>query len=375
MNNRQNAQISMFTLVGLFYTKYMDTLKTYLPLQEFMTKFFAKYKDLKTFMQQQGIGTAGVKDDKDTLKSIMINLIVPLALKAHGWAATKGNAVLTALFNVSTDDFMGNEKDAVTLANNIIEALGKIGADAIKYNITVEKTAETTEAVFKFSEAIGTPKQQKLNVKEATILIEQKIKEIEDLFVTGDSLLDGEFWDNTALRTEYQLGRRIGHSVRQHTAIKVSAYADDAHSIPIYPGTIAIDSLVRDEVLNAEGLGEIVQFKGGSYMMNVKAPGFVDELVPFAVKQGKHTEVILVMTPKILHVVVTDNNIPQGGYDVRISNQDITGVTDEKGVAELSKIPNKGTVEVSSANGVIVSQDYDLGSLNKLVIEVKLPNV
>ena len=373
MNNKQNAQISMFTLVGLFYTKYMDILKLYLPLMELMTNFFAKQKELKTILQQQGIGTTGVKDDKDTLKSIMINLIVPLALKAHGWAATKGNAVLTALFNVSSDDFMGNEKEAVALANNIIDAIGKISvADATKYNILAAKTAETILAISSFEVTIGTPKQQKLNIKEATILIEQKIKEIEDLFVTGDSLLDGEFWDNTALRTEYQLGRRIGYSVRQHTAIKVSVYADDAHTIPIYPGTIAIDSLVRDEVLNAEGLGEIVQFKGGSYLLNVKAPGFVDELLPFAVKHGKHTELVLVMTPKILHVLVTDNNIPQGNYDVRISNHDITGVTGEKGVAELSKIPNKGTVEVSNANGVFVSQEYDLGSLNKLIIEVKL---
>ena len=375
MNNKQNAQINMFTIVALFYTKYMDTLKTYLPLMELITDFFARQKELKTILQQQGIGTTGVKDDKNALRLTMINLIVPLALKAHGWALTNGTAVLTALFNVSADDFMGNEKDAVTLANNIVEAIGKISVtDAAKYNITVAKTAETTLAISSFSNAIGSPKQQRIVVKDATILIEQKIKEIEELFVTGDSLLDGEFWDNTELRTEYQLGRRIGTSVRQHTTIKVSAYSDAAHTIPVYPGTIAIDSLVRDEVLNADGMGEIVQFKGGSYMMNVKAPGFVDESVPFVVKHGKHSEMTLVMTPKILQVLVTDKSIPAGNYDVRISNHNITGVTGDKGVVELSTIPNKGTVEVSSANGVFLTQEYDMGSLSKLIIEVKVPN-
>ena len=373
MNSRQNSQISMFTLVALFYTKNMEILKTYLPLLECITNFFTKQKDLDTFLQQQGIGTSGVKDDKETLKSIMINLIVPLALKAHGWALTKSNAVLTALFNVSADDFTGNEKEAVILANNIIEGLDKINAaDATKYNITVELTTETTVAVTNFSKSIGTPKQQKLNVKEATILIEQKIKEIEGLLVTGDSLLDGEFWNNTELRTEYQLGRRIGRSVRQHTAIKVFAYADEAHTIPVYPGTIAIESLNRDEEINAEGLGEIVQFKGGNYSMIVKAPGFVDELIPFAVKHGKHTEVFIVMTPKMLQVVVTENNIPKSNYDVRIIDEHINGVTNEKGTVDLLKIPNKGIVEISTINGVIIRQEYDMGGLNKLLIEVKV---
>ena len=190
--------------------------------------------------------------------------------------------------------------------------------------------------------------------------------------VTGDSLLDGEFWNNTELRTEYQLGRRIGQSVRQHTAVKVFAYADDAHTIPVYPGTIAIESLKRGEDINAEGLGEIIQFKGGNYSLLVKANGFVDELVPFAVKHGKHTEVFLVMKPKILEVVVTENNIAKSNYDVRIFNENIAGVTDVKGIVDLLKIPNTGIVEVSSINGVFARQEYDMGSLSKLVIEVKV---
>ena len=221
-----------------------------------------------------------------------------------------------------------------------------------------------------FEAAIGTPGQQKNVVKDATAKIEKSITVIEGVLATCDNHLYGEFWTSTDMKNEYDLSRRVIYSVGQHTALKAFVYADEAHSIPIIGASVSIESIGRTEFTNVEGIGEIVQFKGGDYLLKVKANGFVESKLPMQVKVGKHIEMVIVLEPTLLDVVATKAGKPAAGYTVKILNTIIENVTNAEGFVELEKAPNTGTVEVSFMNGDCVQMEYDMGGLKKLVLNV-----
>ncbi len=374
MNKMQKAQISMFTVIGLFFLKYLDPIKLFIPFYDEVTKFSTKNKELKTYLGEQSTGVGGVKKDKDTLKHDMENLIIPLAKLGWNLAKKNKNTILMTLFKVSESDFEGSEEDALTLATNIIAGLGKLGTDAVLYHITALKVTNATAAIALFAEAVGTPEQQKIVVKDATLNIDTCIKEIVDILVTCDNFIDGEFWNNTEMRNEYHFGRKVNYSVTQHTAVKVKVYADMEHTIPVSGANIMIEVLNRSEQTNELGEGEIVQFLAGTYQLKVKAVGFGDAEVPFTVKRGKHEEVIVVLVPNIIEVYGTDfKGLPAVNASVSIVNTTISGVTNALGIAVLTAVPaGDGVAEISDINGNFASKAFVLGSGKRLRIDLKL---
>ncbi len=375
MNGKQKAQVRMFTVVALFFTKYMDVLKTFIVLLDEMTNFTNKNKELKIYLGEQDLGVGGVKDDKETLKHKMIDNIMPLAKLAWNWAKKNSNSVMMTLFKVSETDFEGSEENAITLANNIIAGFDKISAaDAIKYHITPLKVTDATTSIANFAVEVGTPEQQKIVVKDATVNIDKCIKEIGVILVSCDNFIDGEFWTNTDLRNEYHFSRRVGSSVIQHTALKVQVYGDKEHTLPIAGAMIGIDSLMRSEQTNELGEGEIVQFTAGTYQLSVKATGYGDADVPFAVKRGKHTELIVVLVPNTIEVYMTDfKGLPTNEGSVSIVDTTISGVTNDLGYNCLTGVPEgSGTVEGSDINGNFAKKSFEMGNGKRLRIDLKL---
>ena len=375
MNGKQKAQVRMFTLVALFFTKYVDVLKTFIVLLEEITNFTNKNKELKIYLGEQDLGVGGVKVDKDILKQDMIDKIMPLAKLAWNWAKKNSNTVMMTLFKVTEHDFEGSEENAITLANNIIAGLDKIAAaDATKYHITPLKVTDATASIASFAVEVGTPEQQKIVVKEATVNIDKCIKEIGGILVSCDNFIDGEFWTNTDLRNEYHFSRRIGNSVIQHTGVKVQVYGDKDQTIPIEGAMIGIATLQRSELTNELGEGEIVQFTAGTYALSVKANGYGDAEVPFTVKRGKHEELKVALVPNAIEVYMTDyKGLPVTEGSVSILDTSISGVTNDLGIVYVYGVPEgSGTVEGSDINGNFAKKSFEMGNGKRLRIELKL---
>ncbi len=374
MNKKQKADISMFTLVGLFFTKHLAFLMAYLPLAEEITNFNTMQTTLKEDLEAQGLGIEGVADSKEVLRQNMSDLIFPMAMAGAAWALKKGELVLIALFDINETSFLGAEQDVVVMCNNIVAALKPIITELAKYGITQVELDAGTASILLFKKAIGTPEQKNQEHQTATMNVEDDIAATEAILVITDKLMISGFSKSKDLLEQYHLSRRVGKSVGQHTAIKSYVYADEAHTIPVANASMEIKSLNRKETTNQLGEGEIVQFHAGTYSMMMKALGFGDQEVPFTVKLGKHVSKYIVMVPNTLDVYVTDSKgQPAAFAAVSIVGTNISGVTDAYGYLCLTIVPEgNGTVEGSDENGNSASKTYVMGNGKKLRIELVL---
>ena len=374
MNKKLNAEISMFSLVGLFFTKYLAILTAYLPLGEEITEFTAKQLELKVALEAQGLGYAGVADDKAVLRQNMSNLVFPLAMSGKAWALKKGEHVLEALFDINETSFLGSEQEVLVMCNNIISALKPIILQLATYLVTQVELDAATASINLFKKAIGTPEQKKQEKQTATFNIDDDLTAIEDILIIVDSLMISGFYSNKELLKEYHLSRRIGSSVGQHTAVKVFVYSDEAQTKPIPTADMEILTLNRFQTTNQAGEGEIVQFHGGTYTMKLKATGFGDMEVPFTVKLGKHLSLNVVMVPNMVDVYVTNSKGElAANASVSIANTNISGVTNSLGYNCLTEVPEGiVTVEVSDENGNFGTKGLVMGNGKRLRIDLKL---
>ena len=226
----------------------------------------------------------------------MIDLIWPLVRKANGWALTTGDVDMQNTFGLTDDDFKLEQDSLIVLIDKLLKTLKDNILLLTPYNITllnigVVQTAETNFVTFK-----ELPKQQQLSKKTITSNISKEIKATDKVLEICDNLILGEFEVSLPdMVKEYNFDRTVNYSVSRHTMIKAHVFGDEEHNEPIFGAIVGIVSLNRFETTDIEGEGDIVQFKGGDYILQVKAVGFEDAEIPFSIKRGKQIDIDVVM--------------------------------------------------------------------------------
>ena len=371
MNKKQSSKINMFALICLFFTKYNTILSAFPALFAQITSFFGKETELKALLDEQGYNSKGKTMSKEMLREIMIGLVFPMAKLAKGWALTVSNMDMLNIFDVCADSFKINEKDLIVLIDGILKALGDNLTELADYNITLIKINAAKAAVVDFSAAKSTPSQQKKLKKTITKNIKTKILEMTGVLEICDTLLEGEFTDTEpTMVLEYQNGRKLVEIVGRHTTLRVHVYGDEDHTEPIEGADFSIVSLNRSEVTNVDGEGELVQFVGGDYVLNIKRKGFSEIDVPFSIKRGKLLELDVVMIPNVISGHGSIDDKPAVNYHVSVEGTTITTVTDDFGNYRLpGVVAGTGVVIITNDGGKIMRKPFAIEDGQDLIID------
>ena len=372
MNNRQLKQVRMFIRMRLFFAKSKLTFAGFLPLVQLITDWLLGLTDLEADITLQGLNETGIAKGKSDKRTLMIELIIPLARKAKVWAKKVKNAELVALFNVHHNNFLVSEIEDLALAKNIIAALNLNATVLVAYNITPLQLTDAGLAITDFGIAITKPEEAEGIAKTATEKIALGISTLMEELGDIDDLVIPEYEVTVpTLVMEYKTNRRIGEPANQHTSMKVHVYGDVAHSTPILGAAVEIIELGRTVATDVDGMGEIAQFVGGNYTLKIIAKGKVNYTSPFTIKVGKKIEQDIIMLPNIIYGSVTNNGKPALNQPVSIENTNLQVMTDNFGNYEMPDVADgHGVIKSSTPGGDSISIPYVMVNGEKLKIDL-----
>ncbi len=298
MNNNQTLKAGMFKRMGLFFTKYQAILQPFTKLWNIVTKLQAKDVQLTNTIQQQATDSTGETKNKTRLKDAMISSLLPAARKAKVWANEQSNTVLETLFTINQKTFLPGDEECLGIARNVLQALNDNAVALLTYNITAAQLTAINDACTAFEAAIGKPGLIRNVAKTGTQGIEGTLKEMTDLINKCDDLLPAEFKSsNPDMVAEYFANRKIGSTGSRHTTLTVTVYSDAAKTLPIAGATVSIVENNLAAVTDATGFASIDTFAPGNLTALIKANGFTDATISFAIKMGKEVDLEVVMVP------------------------------------------------------------------------------
>lgn len=354
MTKKQAGRLDMYALIILFFAKFDTVLKTYAPIAAKTLALIAKEIEIKDLVNQQGYKSKGKTLTKEALRESTIELVLALAQIACGWAMETKNKTLQAIFDVEDTDFSIAQDEFVVMVDNILKALTDNLTELLPYEVTALAITAAKNMELDYVAAKEQPKQQTTAKKTVTTTLTKEFKAADGILLVCDKLMPGRFKKtDTAMVTEYFNNRKIYVSGTRHTTLKVHTFLDDAHTIPVSNVHFELVGMNRAEITDEHGDGEIVQFKGGSYILRVKAVGVVDQDVPFTIKGGKVLDLDIVLAPNIITGnVLSFLGTPAQGYNVSVVGTNISIMTDGFGNYELLQVPEgSGFIEVSNEGG------------------------
>jgi len=350
MTKNQGKKVGMYSLIILFFAKFDGDVNGFQPLVDQLALFVLKEKGIRVLLDEQGYGNKGYTMSKAALRQQMIGLIMPMVDNACAWALTVGNADMQDVFGIVETDFKLTQDKLIILVDEILEALTDNVLALAAYNITLLKinAAKTAEANYIAAKEI--PKQKRATKKTVTASISKEIKGADKILTIIDRLMSGEFGGSMPnMVLEYTNSRMIHNSVNRHTMVKLHVYRDEDHTEPIAHATISIVSIDRHDETNVDGEGEIIQFKGGDYLILVKAKGFGDAEIPFSIKRGKQIAIDVVMEANVVFGNIVIGGKPAVNANVHIEGTNITKKIDAFGDYELHEVP-EGMVVIEASN-------------------------
>ena len=296
MTKKQAKKVDMLALIVLFFEKFDGEFNDYQPLVDQIVIYLLKEKAIRDLLAKQGYGSHGKTLTKASLRQIMIDYVLRLSRKAYAWALTTGDVDMQNTFDLTDADFRLEQDSLIVLVDKLLKKMNDNLLALTPYKITLLNLTEAQTDETNFINFKELPKQQQLTKKTITSNIRKELKAADKILDICDNLIIGEFEvSNPDLVKEYNFDRIVNYSVARHTMVKVHVFGDEEHSEPISGASVGIVSLNRFETTNIDGEGDIVQFKGGDYILQVKAVGFEDAEIPFSIKRGKQIDIDVVM--------------------------------------------------------------------------------
>ncbi len=375
MTKKQGKKIDMYALIVLFFVKFEGDFLTDIPLVTQITDFKVKEKLIRALLDAQGYGSKPKTRSKAALRQMMIVAIMKLVRKGNAWALTTKDAGMMEIFGIVEEDFKLSQDKLIVLVDKILDILTKNIVALTPYKVTLLTIGAVKTIEADYLEAKDAPKQQQESKKTITTTLENEIDAADLILEICDNLIIAEYEDSLpALVIEYNNDRKVVNSVSRHTAIRAHVYGDEDHTELIVGASIGIASLKRNELTDIDAMGEIIQFKGGDYVLDVKAVGYADAAVPFSIKKGKHLEIDVVLVPNVLEVYMTDaKGLPAGDVAVSIANTTISAATNAQGIALMYAVPEgNGIAEGSDINGNASSKGFLMVNGKRLRIEMQL---
>jgi len=297
---------------------------------------------------------------------------VDTSRKARVWAENAKDTKLEHIFDIHVSDFDSLDDKATLEALAIVsKAIGDNMLHLVGYKITVESVTDIDAAIALAKENLGKSEQAMKEKATSTGNIAVNIDKGMVYLHKIDDLLIPEYKNSHPLEVaEYMLNRQEEPIGTHHTGIRPLVTSTGGELI--HDALISIPDLKRSVMTNYYGVGELIKFKTDKYSVEVVKDGFVDFKSIMKVPRGKILEFTVILIPKVLVVMATKKGLAAKDYSASVVDTEVSGMTNAVGKAELPKAPNKGVLELSNENGEFVSVPYDMGGLDRLVVEIQM---
>ena len=372
MNKDDKGKMNMFIVMSLFFTKYAALFVGFGQLILEVAGFNAVQVELGLDVGVQKKDTKGVTAEKNVLLEAAIEMVVNLARKARVWAENTGDVKLENLYNVHVYEFHKlDAKTALEDMTNIVKSISDNLLLFVGYKIVAIDVTNANTAIADAMEDLGKPKQAVKERSTSTGNIAVNVDKgmaylhrIDDLFISEYKS------SNPKEVAEYMLNRQEEPIGTHHTGIRPLVTSTGGELL--HNALISIPELKRDALTNYEGIGELIKFKTGTYGVEVSKDGFVGFKTIMKVPRGKTVDFTVILIPKVLVVMATKKGLPVKEYNASVVDTDVSGMTNAAGMAELPKAPNKGVLELSNENGDFYSVPYDMGGMDRLVVNIEV---
>jgi len=358
--------------MSLFFTKYTALFVGYGQLILEIAGFNAVQVELGLDMGVQKKDTKGVTAEKNVLLEAAIEMVVNLARKARVWAENTGDIKLEHLYNVHVYEFHKlDAKTALEDLTNIVKSISDNLLNFVGYKIVAVDVTNANTAIADAMEDLGKPKQAVKERSTSTSNIALSVDKGMAYLHRIDDLFISEYKNSNPKEVaEYMLNRQEEPTGTHHTGIRPLVTSTGGELL--HNALVSIPELKRDILTNYEGVGELVKFMTGTYGVEVSKDGFVGFKTILKVPRGKMVDFTVILVPKVLVVMATKKGLPVKEYSASVVDTDVSGMTNAAGMAELPKAPNKGVLELSNENGDFFSVPYDMGGMDRLVVEVQM---
>jgi hypothetical protein len=372
MDKGNRMKVNMFTLVALYFTKYATLFTDYAQLVLEITGFKAVLVDMGIDIGVQTKDTKGVTADKNILVSTAVQLTVDTARKARVYAENVNDTKLEHTYNIHVSDFHNGDSKTVLEALTVVsKAIGDNMAKFVGYKIVAADVTAIDAAIAAAMEDLGKSKQAIKERSTSTGNIAVNVDKGMAYLHKIDDLLISEYKNtNPKEVAEYKLNRQEEPIGTHHTGIRPLVTSTGGELL--HDALVSIPELKRDTLTNYDGIGELIKFKTGTYSIEVSKDGFIGFKTIMKVPRGKIVEFTVILLPKVLVVMATKKGLPAKEYSASVVDTDVQAMTNAAGMAELPKAPNKGVLELSNENGDFYSLPYDMGGMDRLVINVEI---
>ncbi len=372
MTKKQGKKVDMYSLIVLFFLKFDGTINGFQPLVDQVLILVAREKAIRKLLDEQGYGSQGKTLTKAAMRQLMIKAVMKLVKKGYAWALTTGDTEMLKTFGLVEDDFKISQDLLIVLMDEVLKALTDNVLALTPYKVTLVTIGVVQTMEDNFVAAKDIPKQKQALKKAVTTSLSKEIKLCDKTLEICDNLINAEYEDSApAMVLEYNNDRIVNYGVNRHTMIRAHVYGLEDHSEVIAGACLNIASLNRNEITDIDGMGEIVQFKGGDFVLGIKAIGFVDTEVPFSIKRGKQMDIDVVMLPNILFGHVSFGGKPAVNFFVNIAGTNVSGYTDAFGNFELHGVPDgSGLLESSNEGGDSASIAFVMVNGQKLRVNL-----
>ena len=372
MNKDERGKMNMFILMSLFFTKYAALFVGYGQLILEIAGFNAVQVELGLDVGVQKKDTKGVTAEKNVLVDAAIEMAVNLARKARVWAENEGEIKLEQMFNIHVYEF--HNLDAKAVLEGLALVVKSISDNMLKfagYKILPVDVTNVDAAIAAALVDLGKPKQAVKERSTSTGNIAVNVDKGMAYLHRIDDLFISEYKNSNPKEVaEYMLNRQEEPIGVHHTGIRPLVTGTGGELL--HDALVSIPELKREVLTDYEGIGELIKFKTGTYSVAVSKDGFIGFKTIMKVPRGKMVDFTVVLLPKVLVVMATKKGLPAKEYSASVVDTDVQAMTNAAGMAELPKAPNKGVLELSNESGDFFSVPYDMGGLERLVINVEV---
>ena len=372
MNKDERGKMNMFILMSMFFTKYTALFVGYGQLILEIAGFKAVQVELGLDVGVQKKDTKGVTAEKNVLLDAAIEMAVNLARKARVWAENEGEIKLEHMYNIHVYEF--HNLDAKAVLEGLTLVIKSISDNMLKfagYKILPADVTNVDAAIAAALEDLGKPKQAVKERSTSTGNIAVNVDKGMAFLHRIDDLFISEYKNSNPKEVaEYMLNRQEEPTGTHHTGIRPLVTSTGGELL--HDALVSISELKRDTLTNYDGIGELIKFKTGTYGVEVSKDGFIEFKTIMKVPRGKIVEFTVILLPKVLVVMATKKGLPVKEYSASVVDTDVSGMTNAAGMAELPKAPNKGVLELSNESGDFFSVPYDMGGLDRLVVEIQM---
>lgn len=292
MTTAQLIRKAMYGRMGNYYDTHATTFDAYVPLKTEIAGFFTKYALLLTKEIEQVKDLRPMKAEKQRLWREWVKDLVFIAESARGWAV-RHNPDLVHSLTITERNFLKLKQDlAADTAKDLVAMLQVYVTSLAAYGITPDKLGELDEKIDTFRALLPDLKHAGRKKKDATADIAAIIDQIDEAVSVTGSLIAGKYGvSNPELVHEFGTMKKLDKAAYHHTALRITVFHEGTGDA--FQGARAvIRELQRSALTNIFGKAEIVQFRAGSYHVDIMVGDVVKKTLVLTIASGKVLEIV-----------------------------------------------------------------------------------